>query len=74
MLLLQCRCGSVFGVTVLRKQEFSTSHHLYKSVSWLQADYDVLGIPVTSSKKDIKSAYFEKAKLLHPDISRYDCL
>lgn len=30
-------------------------------------DYDRLGIPTNSTKEEIKTAYYEKAKLCHPD-------
>jgi curved DNA-binding protein CbpA len=30
--------------------------------------YDLLGIPSTASKKEIRSAFQKKAKLIHPDM------
>jgi len=40
----------------------------YSTVSGqLKSDFEILGIPHNSNKKQVKSAYFQKAKLLHPD-------
>lgn len=34
--------------------------------------YEILGIPKNSSQKDIKKAYYEKAKKYHPDANKSD--
>ena len=72
MSVLCSRCGSI-SLVILRsngqwKQQFSTSH-IQQS---LKDDFEVLGLPMIASRKDVKAAYIEKAKLLHPDKqSRY---
>ena len=45
----------------------SCLHSSARTSSDLGEDYQFLGISLSASKKDIKSAYFQKAKLYHPD-------
>lgn len=46
----------------------SSVQHLHSSSVFLyREDYVKLGLPETATKEDIKAAYFQKAKLLHPD-------
>ena len=33
----------------------------------LKDDFEILELPLNSSKKDIKAAYIKRAKVLHPD-------
>ena len=51
------------NINFIQKNTFSCS----SITLTLQDDFELLGIPATSSKKEIKSAYFKKAKLFHPD-------
>ena len=51
------------NINFIQKNTFSCSSITFT----LQDDFELLGIPATSSKKEIKSAYFKKAKLFHPD-------
>ena len=46
-------------------------HHSLHTFSWLlyREDYLKLGITENATKEEIKAAYFEKAKQLHPDSS-----
>ena len=37
------------------------------NVCLFREDFDTLGIDKNASRKDIKKAYFKKAKELHPD-------
>ena len=51
-----------------KKTRIGIISYSYSTISGqLKADFDILGIPYNSTKKEVKSAYFEKAKLLHPD-------
>ena len=68
---LQCRGFDmiVFGsnrIGLIQRHHFSTSV-VISNVYSMKEDLETLGVTVNSTKKDIKAAYFKKAKALHPD-------
>ena len=50
-------------VCIIQRNSFCVSAIFYH----LKEDYDVLGVSENATKKEVKTAYFKKAKLLHPD-------
>ena len=59
----------VFGsnrIGLIQRHHFSTSV-VISNVYSMKEDLETLGLTVNSSKKDIKTAYFKRAKALHPD-------
>lgn len=55
--------ASTFKTIIVPRVLFSTSFPIM-----YREDYNRLGIPTNSTKEEIKTAYYEKAKLLHPDL------
>ena len=53
-------------IGLIQRNHFSTSAVIFNVYS-IKEDLETLGLPVNSSKKDIKAAYFKRAKALHPD-------
>lgn len=39
-------------------------------ISYIKNYYDILGVPSNATTKDIKSAYYDKAKVYHPDTNK----
>ena len=57
-----------WGVSDMLKRMFIGFQALPEFAGGLTSSwYDILGVPDTASKDDIKAAYREKAKILHPD-------
>lgn len=54
---------------IARQQRASQTCHASQSGGQPADNYDVLGIPRSSSKADIRAAYIAKIKVRHPDIS-----
>ena len=51
---------------IIQRHHFSTSVVIFNVYS-IKEDLETLGLPVNSSKKEIKAAYIKRAKALHPD-------
>ncbi|XP_071002113.1 dnaJ homolog subfamily A member 3, mitochondrial-like isoform X4 [Oncorhynchus clarkii lewisi] len=82
----RCRIGGDFGclrpenavtlrLTGLRSPHVvSSSHSFHTSCSSANKQdlYDVLGVPRTSTQKEIKKAYYQMAKKYHPDTNQDD--
>ena len=52
-----------------QKITWSSARNMFTSTKplWFREDYDKLEIKKNASRKEIKAAYFQKAKELHPD-------
>ena len=53
-------------IGLTQRHHFSTSV-VISNVYSLKEDLETLGLTGNSSKKEIKAAYFKRAKALHPD-------
>ena len=58
--------GSKTRIGLTQRHHFSTSV-VISNVYSMKEDLETLGLTGNSSKKDIKAAYFNRAKALHPD-------
>ncbi|XP_056020624.1 uncharacterized protein LOC125650889 [Ostrea edulis] len=66
MSVLQCFCSRARFVSV---RQFSASFTRFKKV---KTYHEILGVPRSSTKEQIKEAFFEKSKLIHPDTNTGD--
>ena len=53
-------------IGLTQRHHFSTSV-VISNVYSMKEDLETIGLNGNSSKKDIKAAYFKRAKALHPD-------
>jgi hypothetical protein len=67
--LIARHCHPIVFHSILKKSQFNfstKSNPKFKKATF----FDILEISTDATKKDIKEAFYIKAKLLHPDVSR----
>lgn len=75
MLLRSLKCASNSTIGLVRpNSQFGQKHgpkvtQFYSTENHFQTHYEVLGIARTASPRDIKDAYLNLSKELHPDVA-----
>ena len=59
-------CSKTKNIGFVHKRNFSSTLVMFNMYN-LKDDFEILELPLNSSKKDIKAAYIKRAKVLHPD-------